>query len=668
MKWPRLHAPKAQSADDTDMGVTESERLLFGGRLRLDLAWLRHEDALLDLTLRGMVVRLPHLLALTARLARQANARALRQVLGAEVGRGAVQAASMIAINHVLAALLSPGPTTQRLSAALPALVAVAVCSVIGAGLHAVSTAGTGRLEPAVERVATEIYLTAAAKVEMAAFEDPDYHRRAESARFGASSARRMIQYSTSVIHALMSLLASIGVLTVLHPALLPMIVMMTLPSAWATLVIARRRYTSFKVWTQHARAGRLISELLTSTHAAAEIRLHGIAAFLLHHFRSMSETAEEEQARLARLAARTGILASVLTGIAYAATFSILGLLLWTGAMPLAVGGTAIIAIRTATSSLSGLVHQINYLNEESLFVGDLEHIQDEAGRRAIPATGRPVPEHVDGVRFEKVSFTYPGKDNKPALDGVDLHIPAGATVALVGENGSGKTTAAKLLAGLYLPDEGQVLVAGVPTSEIDRHAWFSRIANVSQDFYHWPLTARMNVAIGRTDADPTEERLTAGARHADSEDLIEDLPRGWGTLLARGYQDGHSLSGGQWQKLGIARAHFRAGQLLVVDEPTAALDAKAEQRTFANIRALAAGGQTVVLITHRLHSVRSADLIYLMEDGRVAESGTFTELMNPATAPDGRFRIMYGVQRAQFVTDDDEQPWPLQKGPTVT
>lgn len=207
-----------------------------------------------------------------------------------------------------------------------------------------------------------------------------------------------MIQYSTSVINALMTLLASIGVLTVLHPALLPMIVMMTLPSAWATLVTARRRYLSFKVWTQHARAGRLISELLTSTHAAAEIRLHGIAAFLLHHFRSMSETAEEEQARLARLAARTGILASVLTGVAYAATFSMLGLLLWTGAMPLAVGGTAIIAIRTATSSLTSLVRQINYLNEESLFVGDLEHIQNEADRRAIPTTGRTVPEHVDG------------------------------------------------------------------------------------------------------------------------------------------------------------------------------------------------------------------------------------------------------------------------------
>ncbi|WP_078658074.1 ATP-binding cassette domain-containing protein [Streptomyces rimosus] len=180
--------------------------------------------------------------------------------------------------------------------------------------------------------------------------------------------------------------------------------------------------------------------------------------------------------------------------------------------------------------------------------------------------------------------------------------------------------------------------------------------------------MTARISVAIGRTDTAPTEERLTAGVRHADAEDLIEELPRGWGTLLARGYQDGHSLSGGQWQKLGIARAHFRGGQVLVVDKPTTALDAKAEQQAFANIRALAASGQTVALITHRLHSVRSADLIHLLEGGRGAESGTFTELMDPATAPGGGFRDMYEIQRDQFASDDDERTVPLQKWPTVT
>ncbi|WP_347404554.1 ABC transporter ATP-binding protein [Streptomyces sp. MST-110588] len=188
------------------------------------------------------------------------------------------------------------------------------------------------------------------------------------------------------------------------------------------------------------------------------------------------------------------------------------------------------------------------------------------------------------------------------------------------------------------------------MPTAEADRHQLFSRIAGVAQDFHRWPFTARVNIAIGRSTEPITDRWLHEAVRYANARDLIEELPRGWDTLLARGYQDGHSLSGGQWQKLGIARAYYRRGEILVVDEPTAALDAEAEQETFAQIRELAADGQTVVLITHRLHSVRQADHICLMEGGRVAEEGTFAELMDPATAPDGRFRRMYELQARQF------------------
>ncbi|KOT48397.1 MULTISPECIES: ABC transporter ATP-binding protein [Streptomyces] len=652
-------APREQ-----DDAPSASEQLLFGGRLRLDMPWNRHGDAVMQLGLRAMVKQLPHLLALAARLAHRADGRALRLVLGAELGRGAAQAAGMVAVNGVLAALLTTGSTQQRLAAAGPALLVVAVTAILGAMLRAVSTMGTGRLEPKIERVATEIYLQSAAKVELAAIEDPDFHRRMESARYGAASARRMVQYSTAVINALLSLAASIGVLTVLHPALLPLLVTMTLPSAWATLTIARRRYVSFQQWTQHARAGRLISDLLTSTQAAAEIRLHGIAAFLLEHYRSMSRQSEAEQERLAQLAARTGLIASAGTGLAAASTFGVLGLLLWTGAMALSVGGTAVIAIRTGTSSLDGLVRQVNYLNEEALFVRDLEHIQNEAERRAIPAAGRPLPERIDAIRFENVTFTYPGKDAGPALREVSLTIPAGKTVALVGHNGSGKSTIAKLLAGLYIPAHGRILVGGVATSDVDRTALFGRIATVAQDYHYWPFTARINVAIGRVQALQAtpfpHERLAQALRRGDAEKVIEQCPRGGDTLLARGYEGGHNLSGGQWQKLGIARAYFRQAEILVVDEPTAALDAGAEQRAFAQIRELAAEGQTVVLITHRLHSVRHADLIHVLDQGRLAESGTFEELMNPAVTPSGIFRGDFEIQRSQY---QEGQGLPSQK-----
>ncbi|MEV0372397.1 ABC transporter ATP-binding protein [Streptomyces sp. NPDC050636] len=661
----RKPAPQADVEDDRP--ASASERLLFGGRLRDDFAWSRHNGAFLQLGLRTMVLRLPHLLALTARLAHRADARALRMVIGAETGRGVAQAIAMVKINSVLAALLSAGATTERLRDAVPALLVVGLLAIAGTALKSLSTMGTGRLEPKVERVATELYLEAAQKVEMATVEDAEFHKRLESARFGASAARRMVQYSASVINALLSLTAAVGVLTVLHPALLPLIVMMTLPSAWAALSVARRHYVSHTAWMQHARAGRMLSDLLTSAQAAAEIRVHGIGGFLLRHFRLMAEDSEREQTRLARLAARTGLIAALWSGAATLATFGTLGWLLWSGAVALSVGGTAVIAIRTGAGALDTLVRQINYLHEEALFVGDLEHVQAEAEARAIPTDGLPLPDRLDEIRFEKVTFTYPGNDS-PALCELDLVVPAGKIVALVGNNGSGKTTAVKLLSGLYTPDEGRVLVAGVPTDRVDRQALFSRISTVGQDYFRWPFTARANIAIGRADASLTDARMDGAVQYADAQDVIREMPRGLDTLLARGYKDGHNLSGGQWQKLAIARARYRDGEILVVDEPTAALDAEAEQEVFAKIRNLAADGQTIVLITHRLHSVRHADLIYLMDRGRIVERGTFQELM-AATAPGG-FRAMYELQRSQFQADAERvehaerPPLPGQNG----
>lgn len=436
------------------------------------------------------------------------------------------------------------------------------------------------------------------------------------------------------------------------NPVLLPLLAVMTLPSAWSSLTIARRRYVSFHTWVQHARAGQLLGRLLIDTQAAPEVRVHGVAPFLLRHFRAMAQTGEREQTRLARLAARTGLIAAAGTGIAATTTYGVLGLLLWSGAMALSVAGTAVIAIRSGSSSLENLVVQINYLHEESLFVGDLDRLCTEADRRSIPAGGRDLPEELREIRFSDVTFTYPGTDNEPALKGVDVTIPTGRTVALVGSNGSGKSTLVRLLCGLYAPDSGTVHWDGVDAAEADRAQIFSRIAVVAQDFFRWPFTARVNVAIGRTDTPPADGLLEAAARYSGADEVIADLPHGWETLLARGYKGGHQISGGQWQRLGIARARLRDAEILVVDEPTSALDAQAEQQVFDRIRDLAAEGQTVILITHRLHSVRHADDIYVLEHGMVAEHGTFEQLMRPGAA--GIFREMYLTQsRAYQVTD---------------
>ncbi|MBW8800391.1 MAG: ABC transporter ATP-binding protein [Streptomyces sp.] len=651
--------------------MSESEQLLFGGPLRYDMGWSQHGNAFLELDFRAMMTRLPGMLASSLRLARQADARAARIVLAAQVGVGVAQAVSLLAVNSVLGRLIGTGAIEERLRSAAPALVIMAAVMFVAALLRAASTYATGRLEPKVERVATEMYLERAAAVELAAIEDHAFHKLLDTAQYGASSARRMIMYGTRVVNAMISLITAAGVLTVLHPALLPLLITMTIPSAWGALTNARRRYESFHTWVQHARAGHLISALLTEPEAAPEIRVHGVGPFLLRHYRAMSETAEAEQARLARLAARTGLIAAAWTGLATVATYATLGGLLLSGAMALSVAGTAVIAIRSGSASLNTLVLEINTLHEEALFVGDLERLYVEAAERAIPLGGDPLPEDPEEIRFENVTFAYPcdhpvgqpadqsgdqsgdqpdgqpgGAAARPALDDVTLTLPLGRIIALVGENGSGKTTLVKLLAGLYQPDHGRILWDGVDAARADRHRLAERIAMVAQDFKRWPFTAKVNVAVGRSSAPLTEERLAASVAEAGAQEVVEDLPRGLDTLLARNFSGGHELSGGQWQRLGIARAAYRRGHILIVDEPTAALDARAELEVFEKIRALAGNGQTVVLITHRLASVRHADLVHVLDQGRVVESGTPDELL----ASGGVYAELYALQAEQF------------------
>ncbi|UYQ65883.1 ABC transporter ATP-binding protein [Streptomyces peucetius] len=637
-------APPAAAAG----GLSESEQLLFGGELTYDYGWGTHKGAWLKLSLRTMAGSLPRQVAVAVRLARAADPQALTTVVVGEIARGVTQAVSLIAVNSLLVELLAPGDIPGRLRAALPALTLVAFLAVIGSACKSASAAATGILEPKVQRVATERYLGLVARVELEAIEDDAFHKLMDSAQWGAESARRMVVHCTAVVTSAISLIAAAGVLTVLHPLLLPLLICMALPSAWGSLTMARHRYVSWHRFVQHVRAAQLISRLLIDQQAAAEVRVHGVAPFLLKHFRQMAETSEREQTRLAWIGARTGLFADAARGLATVATYGVLGLLLWHGQMALAVAGTAVLAIRTGSVSITDLVLRVTDVQEESMFVADLETLCEEAVRRAIPTGGLDLPERVDEIRFEKVTFTYPGAE-KPSLHDVDLVVPHGKTVALVGKNGSGKSTLVRLLSGARLPDTGRVLWGGVDTAQADRAQVFDRVAMVAQDFYRWPFTARVNIGIGRSSAPMDDTAVEAASAYAGADEVVKGLPHGLGTLLARGYKDGQEISGGQWQKIGLARARYRDGRVLIVDEPTSALDPAAEQRVFDQIHRLAGTGQTTVLITHRLHSVRHADLIYVLDEGRVVEHGTFEQLM-AATTSTGAFREAYELQARQF------------------
>lgn len=634
--------------------VSDSERLLFGGELAYDVGWDQHEGAWLKLGLWTMAKGLPRMVGTGLRLAHLADARALRVVLGAEVGRGIVQAIGLVAVNAVLGHILAGGGTNERLTSAFPALIVVVVATLVGSLLRSASTAATGELEPKVQRVATEQYLGLVHRVELAAIEDDEFHRLLDAARYGADSARRMIRYCTNTLNSGISLIAAASVITVLHIGLLPLLVLMTLPSGWRSLTISRQRYLSFHAFVQHARAGHLLGQLLTQREAAAEVRVHEVGPFLLSHFREMAETSEREQTRLARSAAKIGLIADGASGLATLLTYGALGLFLWSGRMDLAVAGTAVLAIRTGSSSLDSLVVQMADLHQESLFVADFERLCTEAKARAIPETGEDLPVDVREVRFEKVTFTYPGSGGEtpePTLREVSLSFPMGKVIALVGANGSGKSTLVKLLAGLHLPDVGGGTIwwDDVDAAKADRRQIFSRIALMSQSFFRWPFTVRVNIGIGRPIQPMDDQAVQDAAEFSGADRFIAGLRRGLGTLLGRGYKGGQEASGGEWQMVGISRAWYKRAGILVVDEPTSAVDAVAEQRVFDQIRAVAATGQTVVLITHRLHSVRDADVIHVMKDGQVAESGTFAELMDESIGT-GEFRDAYLIQAAAF------------------
>lgn len=634
----------------TEPVVSEAERELFGGPLRYDTGWSEHERAWLDLTMLTAIRVMPRLVRGTLRRAWQADRPSLLGVGVSEIGQGIVAAVSLLAVNAVMHALLGGGTPVERLHTALPALITVAVVAVVNAGLAGWSTSRAGRLEPLVERLATTEYLAAATAVELEAIEDPEFRRLIDVAQYGAASARRMIGACVAALNGTIALIATAGVLTVLHPALLPMLLLIAAPRGWGAMRVAQERYVSVMTWVEHMRASRLIGNLLTERTAAQEVRIHAVGSFLLDRYRDMAESAEAEQKRLANDKAVTELVAAALSGFAMACTYGVMGWLIVAGHMELAVAGTAVIAVRSGSASLGALVMNINQLHEESLYVQDHDRFLTEAAQRAIPQGGASVPVRMDEVALDKVSYQYPDRD-EPALDEVSLTVPMGSVIAVVGENGSGKSTLMKILAGLLLPQSGCVRWGGVEVTDLDRTHLFERVTLLTQDFQRWPVTAALNIQIGRPHQAASHEELEPSVGYAGATPVIAKLPRGLKTLLARMFRGASEISGGEWQKIGLARTHWRtetclADSILIVDEPTSALDPEAEIEAFERIRRLAGPQRAVVLVTHRMSGVRHADTIYVLNQGRLAEHGSHDELI----AANGRYAAMFHTQAAQY------------------
>jgi ATP-binding cassette subfamily B protein len=431
------------------------------------------------------------------------------------------------------------------------------------------------------------------------------------------------------------------SVVAVLHPILLVLLVIAELPGGWAAVHAARIGYITNFALADSRRRKWMLTDLMAERQTAAEIRSFTLRHFMLARVARLAAYARDAEVEAAGRQALTRVVAAAAGGVATAGVYTALGILLAIGALPLAYAGTAVLAIRSAQASLATLLYAVNQCYEEGLYFSDYQAFCADAARRIPPPGVRPAPADFDRIVVDNVTFTYPGAHD-PALSQVSVEIRRGEVVALVGENGSGKTTLAKILAGLYRPESGTVCWDQTAISDVDPEPLRERIAVIAQDHANWPLTVRHNITMGR-DADPATLATAAAASGADT--VIERLPHGYDTLLDRHFKDGAELSGGQWQRIAAARGFYRSAPLLIMDEPTAALDARAEYALFSSIRGHAQG-RSVLLITHRLASVKHADRIYVLREGRVIEQGGHADLL----ALGGQYADLFTLQASQY------------------
>jgi ATP-binding cassette subfamily B protein len=634
--------PRVRSKPQADP-LLEPEELV-------DREWEIHDAKLADARMREIRRRLPSLLWQGARLAWEASPRHTVTTVACDLVSGALTAVSLLGINQVLLALLEGGPTTDRLLAALPALLVIGAVNGVRMALGLLASWSESRLTPYVDQLVEKRLYATTTRVDLSAYDSPGFYDALGRARGrGMSEATGVVDIAISILVATVQFLAATVVLALLAPLLIPLLLVASLPDAWVAVRLARMRYrTSYELSVNRRRKG-ILSALMTDRRAAGELRSFTMRDFLMEKYTRLATYERTVELKLADRQMRLTVVSDVISGLAMLLVFGALIVLLNAGVLPLAVAGTAVLAIRAGESSLYRVLSSVNKFYESGLYFSDFMDFCAEADRRSPPPARRTAPADFSTITCSNLWFTYP-EASAPALKGISMEIHRGEVVALVGENGSGKTTLAKILARLYEPSAGVVAWDGVPLNEVDPDEIRQRIAVIMQDYTRWPLSARDNLTMGR----PTdEESLAQAAAAAGADKVIAGLSKGYDTYLDRRFKDGMELSGGQWQRIAIARGFYRDSPLLICDEPTASLDARSEHALFQTVLNHAAG-RTILLITHRLANVRRADRIYVLHRGRVVESGRHDELI----ASGGLYTELYTLQASAYQDGNGASP----------
>lgn len=607
----------------------------------------------------------PAALGVLVRLAWQTSPRLTLLAAAVELLAGCATAFGLLATANVLTQLLEQGPTPERVVAALPALVLVMASYAARGLLDAAVGAVQAVLAPRVELRAQDELHAAVIGAELVAFDDADFVELVRrTAGRGIISVGQGVADAGNLLSSAISLAAAIVTAGLLNPVLAPVVLLAAVPNGWASMRAAMLGYQSFVRMVSRMRRLGITSDIITSRRQAAEVRAFTTQDTLLGEHRRIGSQVTAEAVKVEHRKTAIRLVGRGLAGIGTALAYGVLGVLLYTGAMPLALAGAAAVAMRTASSAVSNTVFAANRLFEHSFYLDMLASCLAQARGYHRTAAVQHLPRDPQVIELQNVSFSYPGKE-EPALDRVSLTIKRGQVVALVGENGSGKSTLAKVITGLYLPDQGRVSWDGVDIAQVDQRELHSQVAAVLQNPVEWPMTAANNIRIGRLERpDPDGSVLAAAAADSGADAVVAELPDGWDSVLSREFQNGCDLSGGQWQRISVARGLYRDAPLLVADEPTAAMDARAEHAVFRSLQSLSRAGaasdngdspgatRTTVLITHRLANIRHADQIIVLDQGRVTEQGTHEELI----ARGGGYAELFTLQARAYLDGTDE------------
>lgn len=476
--------------------------------------------------------------------------------------------------------------------------------------------------------ISREIH-TRATAVDLAFYESPKYFDSLARAR--QAGTQRPAQVVSTVLLLLKSFVFLIAVLVMIAGIdwrLLPAILL-----AVVGFLVVRIKFTrSFYDWRvrriQMERRASYLDWLMTSDLHAKELRLAGLARHLQDAYTTIRAKIRGEQLGLERRRAISEALAATVGVLIFATATGYL--VVQTFADRVSIGDLVLFVLLFRRAEMSGreLVSHISKLYDDQLFLGQLFGFLEVEPEIRMPAIVKDIPEKIEtGLVLKDVSFSYPNHANA-TLQGINLELQPGKVVALVGENGSGKTSLIKLISRLYDPSHGQITLDGVDVRDFDPEAYRRLFSIIFQDYSRYAETARENIRFGDVSQPPDSPRIQQAARLASAEDFVLNLPQGYDTPLTRMFDDGQEISIGQWQRLALSRAFFPESKFIIMDEPTSSLDPMAEFSLFENFKDRI-GDRGALVISHRLSTIRMADYTYVLENGKIAEAGTHDELV---------------------------------------